>query len=89
VVVVVTVVIVCWVAGPKESCAMVECCGGIMVVDVLVDREAALWLRDASSAGDAGAVDRTASEASVREPCCKPKPTDRGGSMAARGRGRW
>jgi hypothetical protein len=40
VVVVVTVVIVCCVAGPKESCAMVECCGGIMEVELLVDPEA-------------------------------------------------
>lgn len=62
VVVVVTVVTVCWVAGPKDSCAMVECCGGIMEVVVVVVwvwvSSVFPWLGMLSSVGDAGAVER-------------------------------
>lgn len=64
VVVVVTVVTVCWVAGPKLMRATVECCGGMAWV--VVEVEVVVASRGAggsmvgmlSSVGEAGAVVR-------------------------------
>jgi phosphatidylglycerophosphate synthase len=63
VVVVVTVVMVCWVAGPNEIWAMVECGGSIVVVVVMSSMASARERRmGMSSAGEAGAVERIGSD---------------------------
>ena len=80
VVVVVTVVTVCWVAGPKLNWPTVECGGGMVKVFVVVvvvwslSRPRAGLSGGMSSVGDAGAVDSTASGlygTSVRSPSPK------------------
>jgi hypothetical protein len=63
VVVVVTVVMVCWVAGPNVICAMVVCGGSVDEDEdesfIAPARERRIGI---SSAGEAGAVERTGSE---------------------------
>lgn len=71
VVVVVVVTTVCWVAGPKDMEATVEFGGGMVetlsVEDLFAGWEVDCLLSGISSVGDAGAVDRMASEARAPE----------------------
>jgi len=69
VVVVVVVITVCCVAGPKDMLAMTEFGGGIVFagtgVGVSLGCEVVCFWCGISSVGDAGAVDKMASGASV------------------------